>query len=286
MADQRGDGWNAGATYEDFMGRWSRPLSGEFVRWIGVPPGAHWLDVGTGTGALTAAICAEADPASVVGCDPSAPFIKAARQGLADPRVTFEVAGSGDLPKRKGGYDAIVSGLALNFFPDPEEAIKEQLGLLRPDGLVGGFVWDYADGMEFLRHFWDASTKIDPGAVEMDEARRFPICRPEPLESPFRSAGAERVCIISLTVPTLFSSFEDLWRPFLGGTGPAPSHLKSLADEKRTRLANVLKQRLPICRDGSITLEARAWGVAGNRRGRSTPMSGPPEKHRIQESGR
>jgi len=286
MADRSGEGWNAGATYEDFMGRWSRPLSGAFVRWFGVPPGAHWLDVGTGTGALAAAIYADADPASVLGCDPSAPLIEAAREGLADPRVTFEVAGVGNLPKRRGGYNAVVSGLALNFFPDPEEAIEEQLGLLRPDGVVGAFVWDYAEGMEFLRHFWDASIEIDPGAVEMDEGRRFPICRPEPLESLFRTAGAERVRVISLTVPTLFSSFEDFWRPFLGGTGPAPSHLRRLAEQQRTELANELKQRLPIRGDGSITLEARAWAVAGKRGGRSTPMSGFPGKGRIQESGR
>ena len=127
MTTKTGDGWNAGATYEDFMGRWSRPLAEAFVRWLDVSPGGCWLDVGTGTGALATAICAIARPASVVGCDPSAPFIESARQGLNDPRATFEVAGIGDLPGRAGGYDAVVSSLALNFLPEPSLAMAEQM---------------------------------------------------------------------------------------------------------------------------------------------------------------
>jgi SAM-dependent methyltransferase len=86
--------------------------------------------------------------------------------------VTFTVAGAGSLPSRKGGYDAAVSGLALNFFPGPHLAIVEQLDALRPGGLVGAYVWDYARGMEFLRHFRDAAATVEPRAAEADEGRR------------------------------------------------------------------------------------------------------------------
>jgi SAM-dependent methyltransferase len=86
--------------------------------------------------------------------------------------VAFEIGGTGNLPERGGVYDAVVLGLALNFFPDPKAAIQEQLSLLRPDGIVGAFVWDYEEEMGFLRHFWDFATKIDPGAVEIDEGLR------------------------------------------------------------------------------------------------------------------
>jgi SAM-dependent methyltransferase len=265
MTDHGRDGWGAGTTYEDFMGRWSRPLSEEFVRWLGLPRLGHWLDVGTGTGALATAILAIGKPASVLGCDPSGPFIEAARKGLADPRVTFEVSGTGSLPKRRGGYDAVVSGLSLNFFPDPGEAIEEQLGLTRRGGTVGAFVWDYAEGMEFLRLFWDVAAAIEPEAAEMDEGRRFSICNPGSMEFLFRSAGAESVRVTSLTVPTRFPSFDAYWRPFLGGTGPAPSLLSSLPESTKEAMAHALAQRLPIRNDGSIELTARAWAVAGKR---------------------
>jgi len=260
-----GDGWNAGNTYEGFMGRWSRPLAREFIGWLNAPPDGHWLDVGTGTGALAAAICELAGPASVVACDSSAPFIAAARGARHDPRVTFLVAGAADLPLRERGYDAVVSGLALNFFLDPQLAIAKQLGAVHTDGLVGAFVWDYAGGMEFLRHFWDAAITVDPKAEEMDEGRRFPICHPEALEAVFRSAGAQRLTSSSLSVPTTFSSFDDYWLPFLGGTGPAPGLVAALTDEQRLALVAELKRRLGVEGGGPIELQARAWAVAGHK---------------------
>lgn len=246
MTTQADDGWNAGETYEDFMGRWSRPVAEEFVKWVDPSPGGHWLDVGTGTGALATAICAIARPASVVASDPSAPFIKSAQERLSDPRVTFVLAGTESLPRRDGGYDAIVSGLALNFFPDPGLAMEEQLAAVCPGGLVGAFVWDYAEGMEFLRHFWDAATAVEPKAAEVDEGPRFPICNPDSLESLLELAGAERVRRASLSVPTPFSSFEDFWRPFLAGTGPAPSLVVAFSEEQRVALMDELRGRLPI----------------------------------------
>jgi SAM-dependent methyltransferase len=265
MPTRDDDGWDVGATYEEFMGRWSRPVAGEFVRWSEPEPGWNWLDVGSGTGALVEAICATARPTTVVACDPSAPFIDSARKRVADSRVTFEVAGVGSLPLRDGGYDAIVSGLALNFFPDPTLALQEQLTAVRPGGLVGAYVWDYAAGMEFLRHFWDAAIAVETRAAGVDEGHRFPICRLEALEPLFRSAGARAVRGIAVGIPTAFSSFEDYWRPFLGGTGPAPSFVSTLTDEQRRALKMELERRLPIQKDGRIELEARAWAVVGYR---------------------
>lgn len=259
------DGWNAGKTYEDFMGRWSRPLASEFLRWVDPRSGGHWMDVGTGTGALAAAICDIAQPASVVACDPWAPFIETAKSGLPDSRVTFVVAGTGSLPVREGGYDGIASGLALNFFQDPRAAIREQLALSRPGGLVGAFVWDYAEGMEFLRYFWDAATAVAPETAEMDEGRRFPICNPDALSSLFEESGVDEVRVASISVPTRFCSFEDYWGPFLGGSGPAPSLVATLTDDQRSGLVSDLRRRLPIQERGEIELQARAWAVVGRR---------------------
>ena len=49
------DGWREGEAYESYMGRWSRPLARHFIGWLAPARGAHWLDVGCGTGALTSA---------------------------------------------------------------------------------------------------------------------------------------------------------------------------------------------------------------------------------------
>src|SRR5262249_31135444 len=156
MTDVR-DRWAAGSSYEDFMGRWSRHLALRFVSWLRIPAGVHWLDVGCGTGSLANAICTQADPASVVGCDPAEPFIEFARGHSRDARISFVAAGVGSLPRRSGGYGSVTSLLALNFFPDAEAAVQELRSVAAPRGTVSACVWDYLDGMEFLRHFWDAA---------------------------------------------------------------------------------------------------------------------------------
>jgi len=250
------------------MGRWSRLLAPRFVSWLSVYPNANWLDVGCGTGALADAICAGASPASVVACDPSEPFIEYARRRQVCPRVSFVISGVGQLPTRQGGFDSVSSLLALNFFPRPEAAIDEMRRASAANGLVSACVWDYAGRMEFLRCFWDSAGDMDPSAAELDEGRRFPICQPDALESLFREAGLADVVSDSVDIPTRFSTFAEFWKPFLGGTGPAPSYVASLDSPQRAALATRLERSLPREPDGGISLVARAWlvrGVAGSR---------------------
>jgi len=257
------DRWAAGSAYETFMGRWSRLLAPRFVSWLRVGPAAHWLDVGCGTGALADAVCAGAHPASVIACDPSEPLVEYARRHQADPRVSFVVAGIGHLPTRRDGYDSVTSLLALNFFPRPQVAIEEMRRIAAEGGLVSACVWDYAGRMEFLRRFWDSATALHPDAAELDEGRRFPICRPDVLESLFREGGLTEVVSEAIEIRTRFSTFVEFWKPFLGGTGPAPSYVASLDADRREALAAHLHRSLPRESDGAFSLVARAWVVRG-----------------------
>jgi SAM-dependent methyltransferase len=183
------DTWAAGSAYEDFMGRWSRELASSFVSWLRIGRDVHWLDVGCGTGALTSAICAQAHPASVLGCDPAEPFIEFARGRSQDARASFVVAEAGALPRRADGYGSVTSLLAMNFLPDPEAAVREMRSIAAARGVVSACVWDYAGKMEFLRYFWDAVAAVDSGARALDEGVRFPLCRADALTHLFRSAG-------------------------------------------------------------------------------------------------
>jgi SAM-dependent methyltransferase len=263
MMSAASDRWKTGSTYEDFMGRWSRRLAPRFLSWLRVPGDAHWLDVGCGTGALTHAICENADPASVVGCDPAEPFIEYARQLSGDGRASFAVAGIGSLPNRTHGYGSVTSLFALNFFPDPKVALDEMRSLTAGGGTISACVWDYAGRMEFLRRFWDVASAEDPKARELDEGKRFPVCHPEELAELFRVGDLREVRCDAIEIPTQFSSFDDYWRPFLGGTGPAPSYIASLEADRRIALAGKLERTLPRRSDGTIALIARAWAVRG-----------------------
>jgi len=260
--DTSSDRWIAGDAYESFMGRWSRQVSDLFLDWLALPPGLNWLDVGCGTGALSEAICRRFQPHSVVGCDPSPGFISYAHKSITDCPATFVVASADSLPI-DDGFDVIVSGLVLNFLPQPLLAVQSMRERLRPSGTLAAYVWDYAQGMQFLRIFWDEVAAVDSSAVDLDEARRFPLCQPDRLANLFRRAEMEAVATTSFWVHTVFRNFDDFWSPFRAGTGPAPSYVTSLEADAQRQLARRLKQRLPESADGSIHLSAKAFGVRG-----------------------
>lgn len=257
------DQWAVGPSYEDFMGRWSRRIAPEFISWLRIPPRAHWLDVGCGTGALADAVCSHADPASVVGCDPATPFVEFAREHSRDARLSFVIAGVGNLPRRPGGYDSVASMFALNFLPDPKGAVQEMRSVAGPGSTVSACVWDYSEGMLFLRHFWDAAVSQDSAASALDEGNRFPLCRRDALTALFRDSGLGDVRCEPIAIRTTFADFDDYWRPFLGNTGPAPSYVASLDADRRAKLARKLEAALPRSADGTINLAARAWAVRG-----------------------
>ena len=257
--------WADGAAYEAYVGRWSRLVAREFVRWLSIAPGARWLDVGCGTGVLTETILREGDPSHVGGIDPSEAFLTFARAQLHDPRIRLKRGDAGRLPGPTGAYDAIVSGLVLNFIDDLPAALAEMRRVSRPGGIVAGYVWDYAGKMELIRYFFDAAVALHPEAAEHDEGRRFPICRPEPLKALFEAAGLRGVEVRTIDVPARFRDFDDYWAPFLAGRFPAPAYAMSLGEEARVALRDRLRAVLPVAEDGTISLIARAWAVRGAR---------------------
>ncbi|TDD70959.1 methyltransferase domain-containing protein [Jiangella aurantiaca] len=255
------DVWAEGDAYEAYVGRWSRRVAAAFVPWLDVPAGARWVDVGCGTGALTEAVLALAAPASVLGIDPSDGFLETARAQV--PGATFEVGSAAALPVAAGAADAVVSGLAINFVPDATAAVAEFVRVAAPGAVVAAYVWDYADGMQLMRYFWAAVADVDPAGAGLDEGARFPLCRPEPLTRLWLAAGLSDVAVRSIDIPTLFATFDDYWRPFLGGQGAAPGYLATLPPSQQEAIRDAVRARLPVAADGSIALTARAWAVRG-----------------------
>ena len=263
MATERTDVWASGDAYEPYVGRWSRLVGRQFVTWLGVPPNNEWLDVGSGTGALSELILAVASPRHVTGVDPSEGFVSFARHKVTGERITFQIEDAQKLSFGDGSFDATVSGLVINFIPDQAKAINEMKRVTRSRGVVAAYVWDYAGEMQMMRHFWNAAVALDPNAASLDEGRRFPACRPEPLADLFRKAGLADVKTRSIDVATIFRSFDDYWTPFLGGQAPAPGYCMSLPEDRRIALRDRIRANLPIKSDGTIHLIARAWAVRG-----------------------
>jgi SAM-dependent methyltransferase len=252
--------------YERFMGRWSRCIAPLLTQFVSVGGQDSVLDVGSGTGALAFSIAETSPLVRVTGVDPSAAYVRDAQTRTPSGRVPFVSFVVGDaqaLELPDTSFDKTLSLLVMNFIPDPAKALQEMIRVTRPGGVVSAAVWDYGDGMEMLRVFWDEAVATDSTIAPRDE-RHMPLCKRGELAALWRANGLQDVAEQAIVVELPFDSFDDYWSPFLGGQWPAGAYAASLSETARAALASRLRKRLLGEReDGAFTLQARAWAVKG-----------------------
>jgi ubiquinone/menaquinone biosynthesis C-methylase UbiE len=157
--------------YERFgtrMGRRLRARIAADVAALGLPDGAHVLDVGTGPGRLPVEIARRSPQVWVTGLDVSPRMIEAAKAAIEPgQQVIAEVGDVARLPYRDGSVDLVVSTLSQHHWPDRTAAIGELARVLAP----GGRVWIY-DLRPALPPALAAATVSFPGAdVRIERVR-------------------------------------------------------------------------------------------------------------------
>src|SRR5688572_3498871 len=162
-------------SYERYMGRWSRLLAPQLVSFSEIGNGEAVLDVGSGTGALSMALRAAATHGNVIGVDPSRDYVSHAARWSRDPFLRFVVGDAQHLPFEDAAFDKTVSALVLNFVPEPARALSEMIRVTKSGGVVTSAVWDYGEGMQMLRVFWDEAKALDAAVEARDEAH-MPLC--------------------------------------------------------------------------------------------------------------
>lgn len=249
--------------YHDLMGRWSRALGNELIRFARLLDGTRILDVGCGIGSFSDAVLTVGQRTTVVGIDPSPAFVAGARARIPDRRASFAVGDAQRLAFPDGAFDAAVAMLVLNFVPDPSLAVAEMCRVTSEDGLVAACVWDYGGGMTMMNRFWEAAVALDPAAASSHEAgMRF--AHAGELGDAWRAAGLEKIREEPLEIRMRFTSFDDYWQPFLGGVGPSGAYVASISPDRRQALEAKLRAELWENRpETSRTLTARAWAVVG-----------------------
>jgi SAM-dependent methyltransferase len=247
--------------YDRFMGRYSTLLAPLFLDFAGLDPakdsskGPRVLDVGCGTGTLTAELATRFGQESVAAIDPSPLFIQAVRERY--PRVDAREASAEALPFPDVSFDAVLAQLVVHFLTDPIAGIREMHRVTRNGGVIAACVWDFAGERSPLSVFWRAARELDP---QVRDESLLPGARKGHLQELFVSAGLRDVVEVSLEIRREHSGFDEWWEPYAGGVGPAGVYLAGLGPDHRVELRERCRAGLP---SGSFVLTARAWAARG-----------------------
>ncbi|HEX5826206.1 MAG TPA: class I SAM-dependent methyltransferase [Candidatus Limnocylindrales bacterium] len=247
----------AADAYDAFMGAWSRGLSAAFADFAAIERSAadRVLDVGCGTGALTAELVARVGAARVAGVDPSGSFVAAMRTRFPD--VDVREGSAEALPHPDGAFDRVLAQLVVHFMTDPVAGIREMARVAAPGGTVAACVWDHVGAGGPLRPFWRAARSV---VADVDDESRLPGVREGHLAALFAEAGLTEIATGAITATRDYPSFDDWWEPFTRGVGPAGSFLRAqppgVADAVRAEAARSLPS-------GPFTLSGTAWAARG-----------------------
>jgi SAM-dependent methyltransferase len=247
----------AADAYDGFMGRWSRLLAPRLADFAGIRAGQRVLDVGAGTGMLTAELVSRLGPANVVAVEPSEPFAAALRRRL--PGVDVQPAPAENLPLADATFDAALAQLVVHFMSDPVTGLREMARVTRHGGIVAACVWDFAGGRDALADFWACARELFPGVH--DESLRAGT-RAGHLSELLSAAGLVEVEEEPLTVHLAIPTFAEWWTPFEHGVGPAGAFLATLGDGERAALRRACLVRVG---DGPLDLSGTAWAARGRR---------------------
>ena len=245
----------AAEAYDGFMGRYSRLLSGPLADFASVRAGQRVLDVGCGTGALTAELVTRLGPDAVAAVDPSEPFVAATR--ARHPGVDVRRALAEQMPFPDDAFDAALAQLVVHFMKDPVAGLTEMARVTRRDGAVAACVWDHGGVKGPLRVFWGAARALDP---DVDDESDLPGTRAGHLAELFEAAGLREIEAAALSVRLEHPTFDAWWEPFTRGVGPAGAYLASLDVDRRAELRDECRRRIP---SEPFLITAVAWAVRG-----------------------
>ena len=245
----------AAEAYDSFMGRYSRLLAGPLANLASVRHGQRVLDVGCGTGALTAELVARVGVERVAAVDPSESFV-GATQGRY-PGLDVRLAPAERMPFADGAFDAVLAQLVVHFMKDPVAGLREMARVTVRDGVVAACVWDHGGSQGPLRLFWDAARALD---ASIDDESGRPGTREGHLAELFATAGLREIATTALSVTLEHPTFESWWEPFTHGVGPAGAYLASLDADRRAELRTACRERVTT---EPFAVTAVAWAAKG-----------------------
>ena len=198
----------------------------------GIRPRDRVLDVGRGTGVLTAAL-AEAG-AEAIGIDASEPYLDGARRFRSHPNIIYELGDARRMRFADGSFDGAISTLVLDVLPEVDQVVGEMRRVTRPGGIVASWLYDFWGGFSAFSLVWDTASVLDEGVRALrDNLKAHPLVRPDGQAELWRRIGLAEVVEIPIVISFDYISFDDYWSNFTTGQGRLGSHLNGLPGDVR-----------------------------------------------------
>jgi SAM-dependent methyltransferase len=221
--------------YEHFMARWSRRLAGPFLDFAGVKAGDRVLDVGCGTGVITAVLAERG--CTVVGMDASEPYLEGARRNRSHPNIVYELGDARRMSYVDASFDACVSTLAIDVIPEVDQVVREMRRVTRPGGVVASGVFDFWGGFSAADLVCDTASVLDEGMSSLrDQRKARPLGWANGQAEIWRSTGFVDVVEVPIVTSFDYTSFEDYWSSFSTGPGPLGQCVEALPAEVRAEV--------------------------------------------------
>jgi ubiquinone/menaquinone biosynthesis C-methylase UbiE len=243
------------AAYDRFMGRYSVTLSPQLADLAGIAPGRRVLDVGCGSGMLTAELVRRAGADAVAAVDPSEAFVEAMRE--RHPGVDVHRGVAERLPFADGEFHAALAQLVVHFMTDPVAGLREMARVTRPGGVVVASVWDLVGGRSPISPFWIAARNVDPRARTEMAVRGG---RQGDLLAILTEAGLRDVTETEHPAVVEHPTFADWWEPFTLGVGPAGNWLVAQDEARQEQVRAACHELLG---DGPFSIPSFAWAARG-----------------------
>ena len=231
------------AAYESFtsvfMGGSARLLA-EGAR---IGAGDVVLDLACGTGLVARHVASLVGRnGRLVGVDINPAMLEIARASSAYTNVEWVEAPCDALPFDEATFTHIICQQAFQFFPEPVDAMREAIRVLRPGGKMLATVWATPGHNPYIENQLDLLAQLDP-SVTSSVQRATPAHADDFLRSTALSAGFDHVTVTLLEHDAEIVDFEP-W--FLAQTASTPwgPTIAALTTPQRDALASAMKARI------------------------------------------
>lgn len=210
--DQAAEAWHR---WGPLLNSWLGPATERMFDLAGVQPGSKVLDVAAGAGEQTIAAARSVGPqGSVLATDLSPNILEFAARSAKEAGLTnvetrvLDGECCDELDPRS--FDAVISRVALVYFPDQRRALEGMRHVLKPSGKKAAIVYSSAERNGFFSipvAIIRRRAKLPPPAP--GRPGPFSLGAPGVLETLFRDAGFHEVSVEQIAAPLRLPSAAD-----------------------------------------------------------------------------